>query len=119
LKNRGIEKAARVRASAPNVFGLLIFTCVGLLAATANASEQLMEKSGCIACHRVDQPLIGPAFKDIAVRYRDTEGVPEYLFEKVREGGEGVWGDKPMLPNTPQKISDENLRAVITWILSL
>ena len=118
MRNRTVKKTARLRGRSRGISLLLIVGAFSL-SAPLHASEQLMEKSGCISCHRVDAPLIGPSFKSVAARYRDTEGVPEYLFEKVREGGEGVWGDKPMLPNSPQKISDDNLRVVIAWILSL
>lgn len=83
------------------------------------ASEQLMEKSGCLSCHRVDQKLIGPSFKEVAARYKQKPESVDYLLQKVRDGGEGEWGDIPMAANTPQKISDENLKLVIDWILSL
>jgi cytochrome c len=85
----------------------------------ASANEQLMEKAGCVACHRVDQKLVGPAFTSVAARYRGDAEAPERLFEKIREGGEGVWGDLPMVSNGPEKISDADLKAMIAWILSL
>ena len=94
-----------------------IFACAALEPACAN--EQLMEKSGCLSCHRVDQKLIGPAFKDVAARYKQHPEVIDDLLQKVREGGEGVWGDVPMAPNSPEKVSDENLKLIIEWILSL
>jgi cytochrome c len=83
------------------------------------ANEQLMEKSGCISCHRIDQKLIGPAYKDVAARYRDHPEVIDTLMQKVREGGEGVWGDVPMAPNSVEKVSDENLRLILQWIMTL
>jgi cytochrome c len=39
--------------------------------------------------------------------------------QKVREGGEGVWGDIPMAPNSEEKVSDDNLKLIVQWILSL
>lgn len=83
------------------------------------ASEQLMERSGCIACHRVDQKLIGPAFKEVAARYRGDSEAVSYLMRKIREGGEGVWGDVPMQPNGTEKITDADLRLVVDWLLKL
>ena len=85
----------------------------------AHASEQLMERSGCISCHRVDQKLIGPAFTDVAARYRSDSEAVAYLLQKIREGGEGVWGDLPMQPNSVEKISDADLEQVVEWILKL
>jgi cytochrome c len=96
-----------------------LFSVIGVGAPIVHASEQLMQKGGCISCHRVDQKLIGPGFKQVAAQYKETDGAAEYLFQKVREGGEGVWGDMPMQPNGPQKISDEDLHAIVAWILRL
>ena len=84
-----------------------------------SANEELMSKAGCIACHRVDQKLIGPAFKSVATRYKNDTEAASVLFTKVREGGEGVWGDLPMAANGPSKISDAELKNMIAWILSL
>jgi len=85
--------------------------------ATAQASEELMEKSGCVSCHRIDQKLVGPSFKDIAIKYKSDRNALPYLLEKVRDGGEGVWGDMPMPPNSVEKISDADLKAVVEWVL--
>jgi cytochrome c len=97
---------------------LLVLLSIGVFH-VASASEQLMEQSGCLSCHRVDQKLIGPAYKDVAARYRGHPEVIDTLMQKVREGGEGVWGDIPMAPNSVEKVSDDNLKQIIEWILSL
>lgn len=89
------------------------------LSVSAQASEALMEHSGCLSCHRVDTKLIGPAFKDVAARYRKTPEVIDTLLQKIREGGEGVWGDVPMSSNSIEKVSDENLKLIVLWIMSL
>ncbi|MET0533665.1 MAG: c-type cytochrome [Steroidobacter sp.] len=103
----------------------IIFTAVALSvtqlahAGESASGEELMTHGGCISCHRVDQKLLGPAFKDVATRYRGDLQAPARLFAKVREGGEGEWGDLPMQPNSEQKISDADLRALLEWILQL
>jgi cytochrome c len=85
----------------------------------AEASEQLMSRSGCFSCHAVEEKLLGPSFQDIAARYRADAQAPAHLFSKVREGSEGQWGDLPMPPNTTEKISDDDLRALLAWLLQL
>lgn len=107
-------------------FSLLLNLCVVLPVSAAGlspdeqaAAEKLMEKSGCISCHRVDQKLIGPSFRQVAARYKSESDAPALLFEKVREGGEGVWGDIPMIANSPEKIPDADLYRVLAWVLSL
>jgi cytochrome c len=77
---------------------------------------EMPAKYGCTACHAVDRKVVGPALKDVAVKYRGQD-VEARLVEKVRNGGAGVWGKIPMTPN-PQ-VPDSNLHAIVKWILSL
>jgi cytochrome c len=39
------------------------------------------------------------------------------LFEKVKKGGKGVWGDIPMPPNA--HVKDEDIKSLVAWVLSL
>lgn len=90
-----------------------------LVAAPVMASQELAQKKNCLACHAVDKKLVGPAYKDVAARYRGDAGAPARLAAKVRAGGSGNWGDIPMLPHPSDKISDADLAAAIDWILAL
>ena len=78
-----------------------------------------MKKARCVACHAVDQKRVGPAYKDVAAKYKGDAKAPGHLFDKVRAGGSGNWGQVPMMPHPVDKISDDDLKAVIHWILSL
>ena len=84
-------------------------------AAFADADATL-NKAGCMACHAKDKKLVGPSFKDIAVKYKDQDASAK-LFDKVRKGGSGSFGPIPMSPNGPDKISDTELKEVIASIL--
>jgi len=86
------------------------------LAASAQASEELAKKHNCLACHTVDKKLVGPAYKDVAAKYRGDKGAEAKLFEKVKNGGAGVWGPVPMPPNNT--VPDADIRALVKWILS-
>jgi cytochrome c len=99
----------------------LTLIAIGLVAFTqARASEALMEKGGCVACHRIDEKLIGPPYKAVAAKYRSNKSdALAYLLTKVREGGEGVWGDLPMPANGVEKIDDTDLKTLLEWILNL
>jgi cytochrome c len=84
--------------------------------AAAVTPEEMPAKYGCTACHAVDHKVVGPAFKDVAAKYRGKD-VEAQLVEKVKNGGSGVWGQVPMPPN-PQ-VPDPDLHAVVKWILTL
>ncbi|MCB1801807.1 MAG: c-type cytochrome [Gammaproteobacteria bacterium] len=87
-----------------------------LLTATSTADQAIAQANGCTACHQVDVKLVGPAYKEVAARYRGEAGAREMLIDKVRKGGMGVWGQIPMPPNST--ISDADLAAVIDWVLA-
>ena len=89
------------------------------LSSPAQASEAIVKKARCVACHTVDAKRVGPAYKDVAAKYRGDASAPAKLFDKVRAGGSGNWGEIPMLPHGTDKISDEDLKAAIQWILAL
>jgi cytochrome c len=78
--------------------------------------EEMPAKYGCTACHAVDHKVVGPAFKEVAAKYRGKD-VEAQLAEKVKNGGAGVWGQIPMPPN-PQ-VPDPELHALIKWVLAL
>ena len=84
------------------------------LAADPAAAAQ---KAGCMACHAMDKKLVGPAFKDIAAKYKGQADAVAKLSEKVRKGVSGVFGPVPMAPNPPDKINDADLKAAIEQIL--
>jgi cytochrome c len=88
-----------------------------MLAGTVQAQEKLAQASGCTTCHAVDKKIIGPAFKDVANKYRGDKNAPAMLFEKVKKGGKGVWGDIPMPPNA--HVKDEDIKSLVAWVLSL
>ncbi len=88
-------------------------------AVRAADGEAIVKKARCVACHTVDQKRVGPAYKDVAAKYKGDAKAPAKLFDKVRAGGSGVWGEVPMMPHPADKISDDDLKAAIQWILSL
>ncbi len=99
---------------------LLIATAAAtaaLLSAPAFAdADAAMNKAGCMACHAKDKKLVGPAFKDIAVKYKGQDATAQ-LTEKVRKGGAGSFGPIPMPPHNADKISDGDLKAAVEQIL--
>jgi cytochrome c len=93
----------------------------GVLAAGASnaalANADLAKAKNCMACHSVQNKVVGPAFKDVAAKYAGQKGAEDKLVQKVLKGGGGVWGTVPMPPNT--QVSEAEARTLVKWILSL
>ena len=77
----------------------------------------LVAGSDCLTCHKTSEKNIGPAYKEVAAKYENTEENVKMLAEKVIKGGSGVWGAVPMTPH-PQ-ISQEDAEAMIKYIMLL
>jgi cytochrome c len=76
-----------------------------------------MQKDGCAACHAVDKSIVGPAFSQVAAKYRSDNTAAAKLEQKVKAGGSGVWGPVPMPPNAA--VPDADIKALVSWILTL
>ncbi len=96
-----------------------LFVSAGLLASAGNAlaQEALAKKYNCLACHSVDKKVVGPAYKDVAAKYKGDAGAEARLVAKVKNGGSGVWGQIPMPPNST--VPDADVKALVKWVLSL
>jgi cytochrome c len=97
----------------------VILAAIGMSLAIlpAGANEELAKKNACTACHQVDKKVVGPAFKEVAAKYRNDKAAEAKLVDKVKKGGVGVWGQVPMPPNT--QVPDAEVKALVKWILSL
>ena len=89
---------------------------------TIEISEQ--EKGGalilandCTTCHKPSAKSIGPAFVQVALKYDSSEVNIACLVNKIKNGGEGLWGKVPMTPHFDLPESD--LREVVKYIFSL
>lgn len=98
---------------------LCLAALLGLtLAPSAQANPEVMfAKAGCIACHAKDRKLVGPSLKDIVAKHKGQADAAKLLVEHARNGSRGVYGPVPMPPNPVAKISDEDLKTVVAWIL--
>ena len=87
-------------------------------AVDAKAAEALAQKSGCLACHSIDKKILGPAYKDVAAKYKGDKTAEAKMIEKVKAGGSGTWGPMPMPANSPQ-VKDADIKTMVEWILAM
>ena len=96
---------------------LLMMAAAGVLATpVVQADEALLKKHNCVACHQIDKKVVGPAYKDVAKKYKGQKDSAVKLAEKVKKGGQGAWGPVPMPPN-PQ-VPDADIKKMVEFILS-
>ena len=95
---------------------VILGVAAAVLAVPSQANEALAKKHNCFACHAVDKKLVGPSYKDVAAKYAKDPGAEAKLFDKVKKGGQGVWGQVPMPPNA--QVPDGDIKTLVKWIMS-
>jgi cytochrome c len=94
------------------------------VAGAANAQEglDLAKKSGCLACHSVEKKVVGPAWQDVANKYKGNGDARAALISKVKAGGKGNWtdvtGGVPMPPYSP-RVPDADIEKLVDFVLGL
>ena len=86
-------------------------------AAFAADAQQLLKDKACLACHTLNTKLVGPAYKEVAAKYKTRKDAEAYLVKKIREGSTGVWGAVPMPPNGT--VNDEEAKTLAKFILTV
>ncbi len=78
----------------------------------------LIGKSDCLTCHKIDEVLTGPSYRDVANKYAGkSDTIVRYLAGKIISGGKGVWGEVMMTPHTA--LSQDDAEAMAKYILLL
>ena len=88
----------------------------GFISAQKDMAE-LAQKNSCMACHGIDKKIVGPAYKDVAKKYKGNADAVAMLSKKIKDGSTGVWGPIPMPPNGP-KVSDADIKVLAEWIMA-
>ena len=89
----------------------------GAFAADPKAAEALAKASGCFACHSIDKKIVGPAYKEVAAKYKNDKNAEAALIKKVKMGGKGAWGEILMPPNA--HVKDNDIKSMVQWILPI
>lgn len=90
-----------------------------MVAGSAMATDMpaVAKKNNCTACHAVDKKMVGPAWKDVAAKYKGDDAAWDKLADKIKKGGSGAWGKMPMPPNP--KVSDADMKEILDFIKGL
>lgn len=85
--------------------------------ALADDGAALLKKGNCMGCHKMEGKLVGPGFKEVAVKYKGDAGAQAKLETKVAKGGAGVWGTMPM--PAMGNVKPEDIKGMVTYILGM
>jgi cytochrome c len=89
----------------------------GAASADADKGLNLIAGSDCLTCHKVEEKLVGPAYRDVAKKYPDTPEMIDSLSNKIIHGGAGNWGPVAMTPHPA--LSKADAETMVKYILSL
>lgn len=95
---------------------LAVAATLTLAAAPAFADQALATAKNCMACHAVDKKIVGPAYKEVAAKYKGDKGAVDKLAEKIMKGGSGVWGAVPMPANA--QVNADEAKKLAAWVLT-
>ncbi len=80
----------------------------------AAAAKALAQKNACMSCHAADKKLVGPAYKDVAAKYKGMKA--DELAVSIKKGGAGKWGPVPMPAQAG--LSDNDAKLLAEWVLA-
>ena len=89
---------------------IAVMLASGILAAgvaRADSGEDLAKSSGCLGCHAVDTKKVGPAYKDVAKKF------------KGKSRADVVAAMKAASVHASVKVSDKDLSEIVEWIQKL
>ncbi|WP_454725671.1 MULTISPECIES: c-type cytochrome [Cupriavidus] len=95
---------------------IAVALAAAFLPAAAHASAELAASKACMACHSVDKKLVGPAFKDVAAKYKGAKDGEKQMVQSILQGSSGKWGPVPMPAN---RVSEVEAGTLARWVLSL
>lgn len=95
---------------------LLAVVLAVTVASPALASKELAQQKNCLACHAEATKVVGPAYKDVAAKYKGQKDAVAALAAKIKGGGAGVWGTVPMPANA---VTDAEAKTLAAWVLTV
>jgi cytochrome c len=102
----------------------LISTAMALVALAlssqsyAAAPPPVMKKSGCANCHSLDKKKVGPSYKETAAKYKGDAGAAAKLHTHLTTNPKVMVDGKEEAHASLKTTNDDDVKAVVTWILA-
>jgi len=72
-------------------------------------ADALMKANGCMNCHAVDTKKVGPAFKDIAAKFKGKADAESTLVAQLKSGK----------GHPAVKASADDVKSLVKWVLAM
>jgi cytochrome c551/c552 len=79
-------------------------------------AQTLLASNGCLGCHSLKEKIVGPAYHDVAAKYKAQADALSKVEASIRGGGAGRWGPVPMPPF--QNLSPAQLKTLAEFVLA-
>ena len=79
----------------------------------------LAKKSGCLACHSIENKIVGPAWRDVAAKYRGVSNAKAGIITSITTGSSGKWGGTMAMPPNSPRVDDATIATLAGFVLSL
>jgi|SRR5438552_3365812 len=66
--------------------GLAAAALVAAGPVAAQSGAEVVKAKGCFNCHDIATKIVGPAFKDVAAKYKDNKEASAMLTAKLKDG---------------------------------
>ncbi|MDI9333697.1 MAG: c-type cytochrome [Cytophagales bacterium] len=100
---------------------IIIATTLSLTALFASqaawADQALATAKNCMTCHTIDKKILGPAYKDVAAKYKGQADAVAKLTTSILKGSTGKWGAIAMPANA--QVSEAEAKKLAAWVLAL
>lgn len=95
---------------------LVLLACAGIaVGGQARANADLAKAKNCMGCHALDKKVLGPAFKDVAAKYKGQKDAEAKIMASMTKGSTGVWGPMAMPPNA---LSAAEAKSLAGWVMA-
>ncbi|MDN3919021.1 c-type cytochrome [Roseateles violae] len=82
-------------------------------AAPAKPVSALLAQHACLACHQIETKVVGPAFREVAAKYKERSDARDYFLARLKSGSTGVWGSIPM---PAQELPESDAAMIAAWL---
>jgi cytochrome c len=91
-------------------------------AVDAEAAKALARQNKCLQCHAIDKQKDGPAYKEVAAKYRGKKDAEERLIYHITSGEKAKFEDgheeeHKIVKTSPPK-DTEQIRNLVQWVLA-